>query len=292
MNNVIKTSSKGARQGGIGLNKLLNEGIFTNVIYYSEFADGRKYVGQTIQGFLRRHKDHMRGDRDNNHYNNVLQKHMDDAIIYPICFGVEDIEDINTVDLLNGLEVAEIMLRETFNDVNKEHGLNHTTGGYSHKKSQALKERYSKISTNTGIYNLFKKESKDVSQGFRWIYKYSENGNSHEITSVSLIEVKEKVLSNNLPWTILDEDKANEIFDKYGKSKDQMTWKFGIKNVSKVKMNNKQGFAWMYTTKVDGKRKQISAAKIHKLHEKIIKQGLAWEIIDEEKAKETMNKYE
>lgn len=141
MNNVIKTSSKGARQGGIGLKNILNEGIFTNVIYYTEFADGRKYVGQTTQGFLTRHNDHRYDNSGNNHYNNVLQKHMDEAIIYPICFGVEDIEDIDTFDLLNGLEVAEIMLRETFNDVDKEHGLNHTTGGYSHEKSEASKQK-------------------------------------------------------------------------------------------------------------------------------------------------------
>ena len=141
MNNVIKTSSKGARQGGIGLKNILNEGIFTNVIYYTEFADGRKYVGQTTQGLLKRHNDHRHDNHGDNHYNNVLQKHMDDAVIYPICFSVEDIEDIDTVDLLNGLEVAEIMLHETFNDVDKEHGLNHTTGGYSHEKSEASKQK-------------------------------------------------------------------------------------------------------------------------------------------------------
>lgn len=141
MNNVLLTRANGSRQGGIGLNKILNEGIFSNVIYYTEFADGRKYVGQTTQGFLKRHNDHRYDKSNDNHYNNVLQKHMDEAIIYPIAFGVEDIEDINTVDLLNGLEVAEIMLRETFNDVNPEHGLNHTTGGYSHEKSEATKQK-------------------------------------------------------------------------------------------------------------------------------------------------------
>lgn len=47
----------------------------------------------------------------------------------------------------------------------------------------------------------------------------------------------------------------------------------------------------MYSVNVDGKKKQITAAKIHKLHEKVIKQGLPWEILDEEKAKETMKKY-
>ena len=140
MNNVIKTSSKGARQGGIGLKNILDEDIFTNVIYYTEFTDGRKYVGQTIQGFLTRHKKHLHKN-DNNHYNNVLKAHMDEAIIYPICFGVEDIEDIDTVDLLNGLEIAEIMLRETFNDVDKEHGLNHTTGGGSYKRSESSKQK-------------------------------------------------------------------------------------------------------------------------------------------------------
>ena len=141
MNNVIKTSSKGARQGGIGLKNILNEGIFNNVIYYTEFADGRKYVGQTTQGLLTRHKQHL-NPNNNTHYDNVLQKHMDEAVIYPICYGVEDIEDIDTQDLLNGLEVAEIMLRETFNDVDPENGLNHTTGGYSYKKSEATKQKH------------------------------------------------------------------------------------------------------------------------------------------------------
>ena len=191
MNNVIKTSSKGARQGGIGLKNILNEGIFTNVIYYTEFADGRKYVGQTTQGLLKRHNDHRHENRGNNHYNNVLQKHMDEAIIYPICFGVEDIEDIDTQDLLNGLEVAEIMLRETFNDVDPENGLNHTTGGYSYKKSEATKQKHKDFWDSEEGQKVKEENSKNINlkSEIKKMEKYIEGKDINNPKTLKFIDI-------------------------------------------------------------------------------------------------------
>ena len=200
MNNIIKTSSKGARQGGIGLKNILNEGIFNNVIYYTEFADGRKYVGQTTQGFLERHRQHMYQKR---HYDNVLRTHINECVIYPICFGVEDIEDINTIDLLNGLEVAEIMLRETFNDVDPENGLNHTTGGGNHEVSEATKQKHRDYwASEEG------QKRKEENSNFMKEYWASEEGEKQK--------EKQGQWVNDYWSEEKREEKRNELFERYG----------------------------------------------------------------------------
>lgn len=224
MNNVIKTSSKGARQGGIGLKNILNEGIFTNVIYYTEFADGKKYVGQTTQGFLKRHKGHIKASKPT-HYDNVLKSHIDECVIYPICFGVEDIEDINTVDLLNGLEVAEIMLRGTFNDIDSENGLNHTTGGYSYKISEAQKNKLSKIQTE--IYNNLTDEEKERraknmkgnknALGYKHTEEEKQKMRNYWASEEGQKQKEKQGQWVNDYWTgEKREEKRNELFERYG----------------------------------------------------------------------------
>ena len=227
MNNVLLTSAKGTRQGGIGLKGTLDEDIFTNVIYYSEFADGRKYVGQTTQGFLKRYKGHLQANKPT-HYDNVLKAHMDEAVIYPICFGVEDIEDVDTQDLLNGLEVAEIMLRETFNDVDPEHGLNHTTGGYSYEVSEATKDKISKTQKENYV-NLSDEEkerrAKISSENMKGNknalgYKHTEEAKQKQRDywdSEEGQKTKEKLSQrNNNYWTEEKrEQKRNEMFERY-----------------------------------------------------------------------------
>ena len=296
MNNVIKNSQNGSDCGGIvGIYKIENK------------FNGKVYIGQSID-INRRFKEHKNSLKNNKHHNTHLQyafnKYGEDNFTFEII-------DVCEIDELDALERLYINKYECKHD---EWGYNLEDGGNENKKlskaalekrqefwnsekGQQLKKEYSERYRNntsnstTGIMHLFKKNSKDTTQGFRWIYRYSENGKTKEITSISLITLKEKALSKGLPWEIIDEDKAKQLFEEYGKTKKQLTWKFGIKRVSKVKLNNKQGFTWMYSVNVDGKKKQITAAKIHKLHEKVIKQGLPWEILDEEKAKETMKKY-
>lgn len=56
----------------------------------------------------------------------------------------------------------------------------------------------------------------------------------------------------------------------------------------------KQGFIWIYKYYEHDKRKSISSTNLLKLKEKVKAQGLSWEIIDEEKAKKSLelnNKY-
>ena len=268
--------------------------------------NGKKYIGQSID-INRRFREHKNSLRNNKHGNNYLQASFNKYGEDNFTFEIIDICEIDELDAFERLYINK------YESMHNEWGYNLEDGGNENKilsketlekrqeywnseKGQQRKieyaEKFSKEQTTTGIMHLFKKDSKDTTQGYRWIYRYSENGKSKEITSISLINIKEKALSKNLPWIIIDEDKANDIFNKYGKTKEQLTWKFGINKISKIKMKNKQGFAWQYITKIDGKQKQITSAKIHKLQEKIIKQGLPWEIIDEAKAKETMNKYE
>lgn len=63
-----------------------------------------------------------------------------------------------------------------------------------------------------------------------------------------------------------------------------------------VKINSKgykRGFIWSYLYYKEGNKRQtsISSVNLLKLKEKVIKNGLEWLIIDEEKAKKTIEKY-
>lgn len=63
-----------------------------------------------------------------------------------------------------------------------------------------------------------------------------------------------------------------------------------------IKRNNKkykQGFLWAYVYYKDGKKRQtfITSLDLLKLKQKVIKKGLEWLVIDEKKAKKTINEY-
>ena len=65
----------------------------------------------------------------------------------------------------------------------------------------------------------------------------------------------------------------------------------GFLHVCKHKCSTcKQGFRWCYQYSVDGKQKPITSVDIFKLRDKVIARGLKWEVIDEEKAKKTLQR--
>ena len=73
-----------------------------------------------------------------------------------------------------------------------------------------------KLSKNnkTGIYRVFKFKDKRTKKGYRWCYKYYDDGKYHSLYSNSISKLKDKVIKNNLEWIILDEKKYNEIIKK------------------------------------------------------------------------------
>lgn len=65
----------------------------------------------------------------------------------------------------------------------------------------------------------------------------------------------------------------------------------GFYKVTKRKDNScKQGFIWCYRYGVNSQRKYILSTDLNKLKKKVLEQGLKWQIIDEEKAKQSLKK--
>jgi hypothetical protein len=63
---------------------------------------------------------------------------------------------------------------------------------------------------NTGIFRVKKRFHSDYKQGFAWVYRYYDNYKAKELSSVSIVTLKEKVLAKGLDWIVLDEEKAME----------------------------------------------------------------------------------
>jgi len=67
----------------------------------------------------------------------------------------------------------------------------------------------------TGFFRVKKESDKRCKQGFRWIYRWRENGKQYTIKSVNLSKLKEKVLARGLEWIELKEGDINEILNEW-----------------------------------------------------------------------------
>ena len=144
----------------------------------------------------------------------------------------------------------------------------------------------------TGILRVFPVFNDEYNQGFSWHYRYRENNRYKTLSSVDLYKLKEKVLSNGLEWIIVNEEIAEKTFKIADKQYNDTKYKnhpTGIRGVYKIKKKDSvQGFTWAYDYVVDGKNKTLSSVDLYKLKEKIIAKGFEWIIVNEEKAKQTM----
>lgn len=128
--------------------------------------------------------------------------------------------------------------------------------------------------------------------------------------SLNLLELKDKVEAKGLAWKTLDEEKAKQSLEENEKtlkkikntpngnkgktrsleqrktiSKTMSTT--GFFRVYKEKDNTcKQGFLWSYRCE----NKKIRRVNLLKLQEEVEVRGLPWEILDEEKAKKSLEK--
>lgn len=102
---------------------------------------------------------------------------------------------------------------------------------------------------------------------------------SYEMTE----EIKKKIsesLKGKKPYEMTEETKK-----KMSKSRNTT----GFYRVSKEKKNTcKQGFIWVYKDQGKSTRKRLTSTNLLKLQEKVEAQGLPWEIVDEEKAKQSL----
>lgn len=208
-------------------------------------SNGKIYIGQTIQKPNKRKSEHFtrlrRNEHDNPHLQNAFNKYGEDSFEFNI------IENCS-IDKLNDNEEWWI---DYFNSTNPDIGYNLQSGGDSNytvseetrkKQSEALKgykhsiesrinmsnarkgivfsdehkknisKSKSKAKNTTGFYRVFKDKDSRYSQGFRYVYKWTENGSKKKLTSVSLDKLQKKVIANGLLWceiSKLDEALSN-----------------------------------------------------------------------------------
>lgn len=73
----------------------------------------------------------------------------------------------------------------------------------------------SKSINTTGYFRVSKLNRNNVKQGYIWAYTYTDNYKVKSISSVNLIKLKEKVMSRNLLWSIIDKDNAIKTCDEH-----------------------------------------------------------------------------
>ncbi len=70
----------------------------------------------------------------------------------------------------------------------------------------------SKTKSRTGFYRVQKTVTKS-SKGYSYQYKFYENGKRIRLTNKNLKDLKNKVVSQGLPWFIIDDEKARETLE-------------------------------------------------------------------------------
>lgn len=82
------------------------------------------------------------------------------------------------------------------------------------KQSLDFVIKRNKKNNKLGIFRVVKHKNKTTKQGFDYVYTYIENGKSHEIHSIDICKLKEKVIARGLDWIIVDKEKVRANFDE------------------------------------------------------------------------------
>lgn len=180
----------------------------------------------------------------------------------------------------------------------------------SEETRKKISESTSKTQNTTGFYRVCKNKNNVCKQGFVWVYRFYHNNKRYRLSSVSLSQLENKVEAQGLAWEIIDEEKAQKSLEEDKKYKKKTSWNegkprsleqkkkmskarntTGFYRVCKHKDNQcKQGFIWCYRYSLDSKQKSITAVDLKTLEKKVKKEGLEWEILDDEKAKQSLKK--
>lgn len=84
---------------------------------------------------------------------------------------------------------------------------------FSDEHKRKMSESISKTKNATGFYRVSKQKDNGCKQGFIWLYTYQNK----KISSVNLLKLKEKVEAQNLPWKIIDDEKAQKSLEENNK---------------------------------------------------------------------------
>ena len=143
----------------------------------------------------------------------------------------------------------------------------------------------------TNYYNVYKNTKKGI-----YVYKFLENNQQKEITSVSLAILENKVKSNNLKWEIIDKtkyylsDKEKQIeIENYYNKIHRKPFLTGFYRVIKQKCEHcVKGFQWKYIYG-EGNKREISSMSLKELEKKVKSRNMDWIIVDETQAQNSIS---
>lgn len=69
-----------------------------------------------------------------------------------------------------------------------------------HKPSEESKQKISEAKNTTGYFRVYKHKDSTCKQGFRFCYRYYEDGKRKSIESVDIEKLEQKVKDKGLPW--------------------------------------------------------------------------------------------
>lgn len=238
--------------------------------------NGKVYIGQT-KDIKKRLNNHRSTLKNNAHKNPHLQKSVNKYGIKNFTF--EPLFEVPTEEL----DVNERFYIAFFESMNPKKGYNKENGGNQNKNvSEETRRKMSKAS---------KERWKD--EGYRKKMSEKKKGENHPFFSKKRPKHSERMNGKNNPnWGKKTPEETRRKISKTLSERCNIT---GFYRVSKDKDNAcKQGFLWRYKYCENGKQKSIKSVNLSKLQEKVKKYNLPWEILDEEKAKKSLeenNKY-
>ena len=254
--------------------------------YIDKENDKIVYVGKDSNiDKQKRRRDHLAPSRYNEQLINRILQNNPNRYIYQVLWEINDCTD-------NHLNQMEIFYIKKYDPQ-----FNFTEGGggmsgfkCSEGTRKKISESRSKAQNTTGFYRVYKQKDNTYKQGFTWCYQYQYKSIKKSITNTNLLKLQKKIDSQNLPWKILDEEKAKKSLEennrcqhkKWGDSRNTT----GFYRVYKHKNEKyKKGFLWCYYMKQN--RQYIYSSNLETLQAKIEERGLDWKIIDDEKAQKS-----
>lgn len=171
--------------------------------------------------------------------------------------------------------------------------LDYSLANETFKNNERLCNEMEYNKDSTGFYRVSKINSsttKANNKGHYYKYKYKENNQYKSLVSKNIRKLKENVLKRNLPWKMINKDKANNTLiesDEANKNYNHMNLT-GFYKVSIMKTpHTKQGFVYRYRYSLNGKNNSIISINIKLLEQKVKAKNLPWKIIDEKLAEKT-----
>ena len=268
--------------------------------------NGKKYIGQTTRGFKVRKREHINRlnnqTHDNQHLLNAWNK-----------YGAENF----TFNVLEECDYEDLGYYEQnyifmWNLTNPNLGYNQTTGGeIGYRRTKESKQKQAKVikelwaDSNSKYHsNEFKQKKSNSSKGKNnpmYGKKLSEEAKKKKSISMkkawnnpnSLLrsdEVSKKRSESKIKSWANPNSKHNskESLEKMSKTKSKKQTTTGFYRVYKSKTKTKQGYSWRYQYLQNGKRFNFTSINLFELEKKVKAHGLPWEIIDKNKAQQSI----